>query len=93
MPDGFPAPVVLAPGRLAVLGAGVDGVADPVVVAGGFVGAVATLPFPAPQPAHHHTPMPIATSTMMPIIQAPELSSRTRRRLSGSKLVMSPSSN
>ena len=60
----------------------VDGEVAAPVVAGGLVGACATLLLP-PQPAHHHTPMPIATSTMMPIIHAPELSSRTRR-LSGS---------
>ncbi len=59
--------------------------AAPVVVAGADTGAVATLlPVLPPQPAHHHTPMPIATSTMMPMIQAPELSSRTRRGLFGS---------
>jgi hypothetical protein len=74
---------VLAPLPVVVGGvAGRLGVAEPVVVvAGELVGAVATLlPFP-PQPAHHQTPMPIATSTMMPMIHAPELSSRTRRVL------------
>jgi len=50
------------------------------VVAGAVVdvGALATLLLAPPQPAHHQTPMPIATSTMMPMIQAPELSSRVR---------------
>jgi hypothetical protein len=81
-----PEPVVRAPPAVPVVGE----VAAP-VVAGGVVGACATLLLPPPQPAHHHTPMPIATSTMMPMIHAPELSSRTRR-LSGS-YVMSPSLN
>lgn len=74
--DPPPLPVVVGAG---VVRAG----AAPVVDAAGAVGALATLlPLLAPpQPAHHQTPMPIATSTMMPMIQAPELSSRTRRVL------------
>jgi hypothetical protein len=78
---GEPAPVVD--------GAGADPVVGAAPVVGAETGAVATGPVPAPfqpQPAHHHTPMPIATSTMMPMTQAPELSSPMRRRrlLSGS---------
>jgi hypothetical protein len=74
----------IVPAPLPVVVGWVVGGAEP-VVAGAVVdvGALATLlPLLAPpQPAHHQTPMPIATSTMMPMIQAPELSSRTRRVL------------
>jgi hypothetical protein len=77
-----PAPVFAPPagGVVAVL----PGAAP--VVAGAEVGAVvATGRSPPVQPAHHQTPMPIAISTMMPTIQAPELSVPAgRRRLFGS---------
>ena len=53
------------------------------VVAGAEAGAVVatgrSLPV-HPHPAHHQTPMPIAISTMMPMIHPPELSVAAGRR-------------
>lgn len=80
-------PAYLAGAGAGAAGAPVDAGAEPVVAGAGADGVVAAGPVPVvvtgepllavcgpvpAVPAHHQTPRPISTTTMMPMIQLPE---------------------